>query len=151
MFYDFTARFGSRILQRLPAEDRASAIYALADLLISRQAYILDANEKDIAQATKDGTSAPLISRLSLTPAKLKSLATGKINYFVNYNIILYCITWPGIGTELRRIGSRTGYFTKIDIPEPKPEANILIVYLVVEPLMELEPLLLRGCQRNHF
>lgn len=93
MFYDFSARFGSRVLQKLPAEDRASAIYALADLLISKQAFILDANEKDIAQATKDGTSAPLISRLSLTPAKLKSLATGKINYFVNCNIILYCVT----------------------------------------------------------
>ncbi|XP_003242657.1 delta-1-pyrroline-5-carboxylate synthase [Acyrthosiphon pisum] len=71
------ARYGSRILQKLPAADRASAIYALAELLISKQATILDANEKDIAIATKEGTAAPLISRLSLTPAKLKSLAIG--------------------------------------------------------------------------
>jgi len=66
-------------LQKLPAVDRASAINALADLLISKQATILDANEKDVAKATKEGIAAPLISRLSLTPAKLKSLATGKI------------------------------------------------------------------------
>lgn len=71
------ARYGSRILQKLPAEDRASAINALAELLISKQAAILDANEKDLALATKNGTAAPLISRLSLTPSKLKSLATG--------------------------------------------------------------------------
>lgn len=77
----FTARSGSRVLQKLPAEDRASAIYTLAELLISKQALILDANEKDVAIATKEGTAAPLISRLSLTPAKLKSLSTGNINY----------------------------------------------------------------------
>jgi delta-1-pyrroline-5-carboxylate synthetase len=78
--YDFisTARHGSRVLQKLPAEDRANAINALADLLISKQADILEANEKDIAQAIKEETAAPLISRLSLTPSKLKSLATGK-------------------------------------------------------------------------
>jgi len=77
-------------LQKLPAEDRASAINALADLLISKQAAILDANEKDIAIATKEGTSAPLISRLSLTPAKLKSLATGKIYFIVKcYNMFV--------------------------------------------------------------
>lgn len=74
-----TARHGSRVLQKLPAEDRASAINALADLLISKQGIILDANEKDVAQAVKENTAAPLISRLSLTPSKLKSLATGEI------------------------------------------------------------------------
>jgi len=77
-FHQFAARVGSRVLQKLPAEDRANAIYALAELLINKQASILDANEKDIIKATKEGTAAPLISRLSLTPTKLKSLATGK-------------------------------------------------------------------------
>lgn len=72
------ARHGSRVLQKLPAEDRASAINTLADLLISKQAEILEANEKDVAKAIKEETAAPLVSRLSLTPSKLKSLATGK-------------------------------------------------------------------------
>lgn len=79
VFDRFLARHGSRVLQKLPAEDRARAIYTLAELLISKQAAILDANEKDIQLATKDGTAAPLINRLSLTPSKLKSLAVGKI------------------------------------------------------------------------
>jgi len=56
--------------------------------LISKQAAILDANEKDIIKATKEGTAAPLISRLSLTPAKLKSLATGNKKSIVNHNRI---------------------------------------------------------------
>ncbi|KAL5234669.1 hypothetical protein ACI65C_002079 [Semiaphis heraclei] len=71
------ARSGSRILQKLPPEDRASAINVLADLLISKQAKILEANEKDVAKAMKEGIAASLISRLSLTPSKLKSLAIG--------------------------------------------------------------------------
>lgn len=87
-----TARYGSRVLQKLPAEDRARAIYTLAELLIQKQADILDANEKDIAKATKEGTSGPLLSRLSLTPAKLKSLAVGKINsmIIIDFNLFLF-------------------------------------------------------------
>ncbi|XP_050546804.1 delta-1-pyrroline-5-carboxylate synthase isoform X2 [Daktulosphaira vitifoliae] len=71
------ARHGSRVLQKLQPEDRARAIYSLAELLINKQAVILDANEKDIAIAVKEKTSAPLINRLSLTTEKLKSLSTG--------------------------------------------------------------------------
>lgn len=91
LFDDSTARHGSRVLQKLPAADRASAINALAELLISKQATILDANEKDIAIAVKEGTAAPLISRLSLTPAKLKSLAIGKIYFIINVCSIILC------------------------------------------------------------
>lgn len=78
VFFFITARHGSRVLQKLPPEDRAKAIYNLADLLISKQATILDANHKDVAIAIKEKTAAPLVSRLSLTPEKLKSLAVGK-------------------------------------------------------------------------
>ncbi|XP_069679702.1 delta-1-pyrroline-5-carboxylate synthase [Periplaneta americana] len=71
------ARNGSRILQGLAPEERASCINTLADLLLSKQEDILDANNKDLADATKSGLNKPLLSRLSLTPAKLKGLATG--------------------------------------------------------------------------
>ncbi|KAI5706631.1 hypothetical protein M8J75_009940 [Diaphorina citri] len=71
------ARSGSRVLQSLNPEDRAKAIYNLADLLISKQADLLDANSKDLSDATKNGVAKPLLSRLSLTPSKLKSLSTG--------------------------------------------------------------------------
>lgn len=78
VYVSFTARTGSRILQGLPAADRATAITTLADLLISQQSDILTANAEDIAAATKGGLAKPLLSRLSLTPAKLNSLAAGK-------------------------------------------------------------------------
>lgn len=61
----------------LTPADRAACVNNLADLLISRQADILEANAKDLAEANKSGLEKPLLSRLSLTPAKLKSLSAG--------------------------------------------------------------------------
>lgn len=72
-----TARIGSRIMQSLSPQERASCVNTLAELLISKQAQILKANEKDILEATKSGTAKPLLDRLSLSPSKLKSLAVG--------------------------------------------------------------------------
>ncbi|XP_043803588.1 delta-1-pyrroline-5-carboxylate synthase isoform X2 [Apis laboriosa] len=71
------ARTGSRILQALRPEERATCINALADLLESRQKEILEANRKDLEAAEKTGLAKALLSRLSLTPAKLKSLSSG--------------------------------------------------------------------------
>ncbi|KAK4882007.1 hypothetical protein RN001_005326 [Aquatica leii] len=71
------ARKGGRRLQTLSPEDRSNCVQMLADLLITRQYEILEANAKDMAEATKTGLSTPLLSRLSLTPAKLKDLSIG--------------------------------------------------------------------------
>lgn len=71
------ARIGSRTLQALQPEERASCINTLADLLESRQREILSANMKDLEAAEKSGLAKALLSRLSLTPAKLKSLSSG--------------------------------------------------------------------------
>lgn len=73
----YIARIGSRVLQSLTPEERAASVNTLAELLITRQAEILDANTKDLAEATQSGLAKPLLSRLSLTPAKLKSLSIG--------------------------------------------------------------------------
>lgn len=73
----FAARTGSRALQSLTPEERATAVNTLADLLITKQSQILEANAKDLEEGTKSGLAKPLLSRLSLTPAKLKSLSTG--------------------------------------------------------------------------
>ncbi|EDW79036.2 uncharacterized protein Dwil_GK10672 [Drosophila willistoni] len=71
------ARTGSRQMQALTAGQRASAVNTLADLLVSREKFILDANAKDLAEAKKNGLAKPLLSRLSLTSAKLKNLSIG--------------------------------------------------------------------------
>lgn len=65
------------MLQKLSPSDRASAINTLADLLLSKQDKILEANAKDIEEATKGGVAKPLLSRLSLTQDKLKTLSIG--------------------------------------------------------------------------
>lgn len=73
----FLARTGSRLLQALTPGERAAAVNNLADLLITKQDEILEANAKDLEEGTKSGLDKPLMSRLSLTPSKLKSLSTG--------------------------------------------------------------------------
>lgn len=72
-----TARVGSRQLQALKPEQRAGCITSLAELLESRQSEILSANGEDLELARKTGLAKPLLSRLSLTPSKLKSLSAG--------------------------------------------------------------------------
>ncbi|XP_029051690.1 delta-1-pyrroline-5-carboxylate synthase [Osmia bicornis bicornis] len=71
------ARTGSRALQALQPEERASCINILAELLETRQREILQENAKDLEAAEKNGLAKALLSRLSLTPAKLKSLSAG--------------------------------------------------------------------------
>lgn len=75
--YPCVARIGSRQLQSITPEERAASVHKLADLLVTKQAQILEANALDLNEATKTGLAKPLLSRLSLTPAKLKSLAVG--------------------------------------------------------------------------
>ncbi|XP_053954507.1 delta-1-pyrroline-5-carboxylate synthase [Anastrepha ludens] len=71
------ARVGSRQMQALTPEQRANAVNHLADLLVSREEFILQANAKDLAEAKRHGLAKPLLSRLSLNSAKLKNLSIG--------------------------------------------------------------------------
>lgn len=71
------ARVGSRQLQALSPEERASAVNTLADLLVSREEFILEANAKDLAEAQRNGLAKPLLSRLSLNAGKLRNLSVG--------------------------------------------------------------------------
>uniref|UniRef100_A0A1L8E2V4 Delta-1-pyrroline-5-carboxylate synthase n=2 Tax=Nyssomyia neivai TaxID=330878 RepID=A0A1L8E2V4_9DIPT len=71
------ARLGSRVLQTLSADQRADAVNILADLILSKQSFILEANGHDLSEAAKSGLAKPLQSRLSLSPSKLKGLSVG--------------------------------------------------------------------------
>lgn len=44
---------------------------------MSRQDQILEANNKDLEEATKNGVAKPLLNRLSLSQSKLKTLSVG--------------------------------------------------------------------------
>jgi len=91
MMYFFSARTGGRQMLALTPDERAGAINTLADLLVSKQGAILEANSADIAEANKRNTAQPLIDRLSLSPSKLKSLSAGmketKIFELCNFDI----------------------------------------------------------------
>ncbi|XP_064418984.1 delta-1-pyrroline-5-carboxylate synthase isoform X2 [Latimeria chalumnae] len=72
------ARTGGRTLASLLPEQRAEIIYQLADLLTDQRDEILTANRKDMETAMSRGKlSPPLLKRLSLSTAKLNSLAIG--------------------------------------------------------------------------
>lgn len=65
------------MLQALHPEERAECIKILANLLESKQSDILAANALDLEAASKKNLATALLSRLSLTPSKLKSLSSG--------------------------------------------------------------------------
>ncbi|CAL4065156.1 unnamed protein product [Meganyctiphanes norvegica] len=71
------AREGSRYLQTLTPEKRASVIQTLANLLKKRQGDILAANEVDLDLAQRNNASKSVVSRLALTPSKISSLSFG--------------------------------------------------------------------------
>ncbi|XP_060698130.1 delta-1-pyrroline-5-carboxylate synthase isoform X1 [Hemiscyllium ocellatum] len=72
------ARTDGRIMASLQPDQRADIIHRLADLLTDHRDEILKANEKDMEKAVTLGRlSQPLLKRLSLTTAKLNSLAIG--------------------------------------------------------------------------
>jgi gamma-glutamyl phosphate reductase len=53
---DYLAREGSRILQRLSTEQRKSIIHKMATNLIDYSKDILQANKRDLDEATKSGS-----------------------------------------------------------------------------------------------
>lgn len=77
-----SARDGGRQLQNLTGNQRSDIIENLSELLLQRQPQILKANAEDLKilnemNTTKHGGVGPLRGRLTLTPAKLKSLSDG--------------------------------------------------------------------------
>lgn len=144
------ARVGSRTLQSLTPEERASSVYTLADLLVTKQSQILDANAKDIEEATKTGLAKPLLSRLSLTPAKLKSLATGLkqiadashkviiiffftyVSFYWKQRILFICLYFPfqNVGRVLRH----TKLADNLDLKQVTVPIGVLLVIFESRP-----------------
>ncbi|CAF1373945.1 unnamed protein product [Rotaria sp. Silwood1] len=70
-------RDGSRLLQRLTAEQRKTIINKMASNLIEYSQDILEANKQDVEEAMKEGLKASLLNRLDLSQKKLKALSIG--------------------------------------------------------------------------
>lgn len=72
-----SAREAFLALSDTPAALRDQALLAMGESLLRHQQEILQANEKDVAQAKVDGLAAPMVSRLTLTPEKCQRMVDG--------------------------------------------------------------------------
>ena len=71
------AKQASYALASLSTAEKNRALFAIADALESEMPEILDANLLDVSQARTSGMSESLIDRLSLTQARVRSMAAG--------------------------------------------------------------------------
>jgi glutamate-5-semialdehyde dehydrogenase len=67
----------ARVVAVTAGETRQAALRLAADLLDERHGVILDANAVDVARAQSDGTAAPVVDRLRLTPVRVAAMAAG--------------------------------------------------------------------------
>ena len=71
------ARRAQRRLGAASGEQRTAVLVRLAALLDERRDLLLDANQKDLAEAEAQNLAAPLLNRLALSEAKLQTLKQG--------------------------------------------------------------------------
>src|SRR5262245_5496869 len=71
------AKAASRVLATASTAAKNAALEAAADLLVERAPEILEANNVDVKQAVRRGTSATLIDRMGLSDARIEGMANG--------------------------------------------------------------------------
>jgi glutamate-5-semialdehyde dehydrogenase len=71
------AKAASRVLALAGTDAKNAALLAAADLLLTRRAEVLAANERDVAAAEAAGATATQLDRLRLSEAKLVGMADG--------------------------------------------------------------------------
>jgi len=71
------AREASYELALASRERKDAALHAMADALRAHAADVVTANARDVEAARQAGTSAAMIDRLSLTPARVDDMAVG--------------------------------------------------------------------------
>jgi len=71
------ARVAARSLATATRAVKDEALLAMADALVSRTPEIVKANGLDVAAAREQGTSASIIDRLALDPARIAGIADG--------------------------------------------------------------------------
>ncbi|OTP06924.1 gamma-glutamyl phosphate reductase [Enterococcus sp. 10A9_DIV0425] len=69
------AKEGARSLALLPTKQKNDLLVAMAQTIKKNQIAILDANQKDLAQAEENGISETMQDRLRLTPERIHTMA----------------------------------------------------------------------------
>ncbi len=72
-----TAQKAARQLAAVSIEVRNAALLAIADGIFTHKQEIMEANALDVAQATEEKLSAPLLSRLKVNDAKCQRMIEG--------------------------------------------------------------------------
>ncbi len=67
----------SRALATASSATKDAVLLTAADLLVDRSPAIVAGNGEDVARAEGQGTAAPLVDRLRLTPARVEAMAEG--------------------------------------------------------------------------
>ncbi|KRR15981.1 gamma-glutamyl phosphate reductase [Bradyrhizobium jicamae] len=71
------ARAAARVLALAPPEQKDRALEAIARAIRANSARILAANAEDVAEVRAGGATSAFIDRLTLTPARIDSMADG--------------------------------------------------------------------------
>jgi glutamate-5-semialdehyde dehydrogenase len=71
------ARDAARILAGLSREQKDRGLRAAAQAIADRRAAILEANQRDLAEAGQKSLSSALLDRLTLNEARIAAMATG--------------------------------------------------------------------------
>ncbi|KAB2339171.1 glutamate-5-semialdehyde dehydrogenase [Actinomadura rudentiformis] len=71
------AKEAAAVLAPLPRATKDAALHTIADALVARADEIVKANEGDVARAREAGTSEYMIDRLSLSVARIESIAAA--------------------------------------------------------------------------
>uniref|UniRef100_A0A3Q2QQX9 Delta-1-pyrroline-5-carboxylate synthase n=1 Tax=Fundulus heteroclitus TaxID=8078 RepID=A0A3Q2QQX9_FUNHE len=115
------ARHAGRALASLLPEQRGEIICCLAELLIEKKEEILSANRKDMEIAA-GRLSQPLINRLSLSTAKLNSLAIGLRQLAVSS------------GNSVGRVLRRTRVANSLELEQITVPIGVLLVIFESRP-----------------
>jgi glutamate-5-semialdehyde dehydrogenase len=68
-------KHAAAILKNIPAPVRSAAINRIGELILNNAADLTEANRLDLKKAGEDGLSGAILSRLTLTPEKIASIA----------------------------------------------------------------------------
>ncbi len=71
------AKAAARVLATLNRAAKDAALHAMGDALLAATDEVLSANALDVSAARESGTSAAMIDRLSLNPARVEGMADG--------------------------------------------------------------------------
>ncbi len=71
------AKAAAFMMQGYTEEQKNKALLHIADRLITEQCHAIHSNERDLEEAQKNGMHPGMIDRLTLTPARMQSMAEG--------------------------------------------------------------------------